>query len=102
MSANLFYGIGHMLIFATATTMLTEFMPKKSSTGVALNNLIRNFFSCIGAIVGEAWVRNLGNGWVFTILGCWSLTNVAVVWAMRRRGSKWREEMDRALNSEDG
>lgn len=101
MLATLFYGIGHMLIFATATTMLTEFMPKKLSTGVALYNLIRNFFSCAGATVGEVWVRNLGNGWVFTILGCWSLSNVVVIWTMRRRGSQWREKMDHALNSEN-
>ena len=41
MIANFFYGVGSMLIFAMVTTMLTEFMPQKSSSGVALNNLIR-------------------------------------------------------------
>ncbi|KAI9892023.1 MAG: hypothetical protein M1814_002218 [Vezdaea aestivalis] len=31
--ANFFFGIGSMLIFAMATTMLTEFMPKRASNG---------------------------------------------------------------------
>ena len=34
--ANFFFGVGYMLIFGMATTMLTEFMPKKASIGVAL------------------------------------------------------------------
>lgn len=38
MIANFFFGIGSMVIFGIATTMLTEFMPKKSSSGVAVNN----------------------------------------------------------------
>ena len=46
--ANFFFGCGSMLIFAMATTMLTEFMPRKASNGVALNNFVRNIFSCIG------------------------------------------------------
>ncbi|RMZ87844.1 hypothetical protein DV736_g4923, partial [Chaetothyriales sp. CBS 134916] len=37
--ANFFYGLGSLLIFAMVTTMLTEFMPRKASSGVALNNL---------------------------------------------------------------
>ncbi|KAG9790940.1 MFS general substrate transporter, partial [Aureobasidium melanogenum] len=52
MCANFFYGIGSMLIFAMSTTMLTEFMPARSSSGVALNNFCRNIFSCVGGIVG--------------------------------------------------
>jgi len=39
MVANFFFGVGSMIIFNIATTMLTEFMPKKASNGVALNNV---------------------------------------------------------------
>lgn len=38
MAATFFFGIGSMLIFSMATTMLTEFVPGKSSSAVAVNN----------------------------------------------------------------
>lgn len=50
--ALFFFGLGSMIIFSCATTMLTEFMPRKSSSGVAVNNFVRNIFSCVGG-VGE-------------------------------------------------
>jgi MFS family permease len=84
MIANFFYGFGSMLIFAMATTMLTEFMPQRSSSGVALNNFVRNIFSCVGGIVGAPLISAIGNGWLFTILGIWALSSASVIWAMRR------------------
>lgn len=98
MVANFFYGIGSMLIFAMATTMLTEFMPRKSSSGVALNNFVRNVFSCVGGIVGAPLINAIGNGWLFTILGLWALSSSVVIWAMRRFGPRWRESMDRIMD----
>jgi MFS family permease len=37
MIATFFFGLGSMILFSLATTMLTEFMPRKSSTGVAVS-----------------------------------------------------------------
>ncbi|OBT80844.1 hypothetical protein VF21_00070 [Pseudogymnoascus sp. 05NY08] len=91
--ANFFFGVGSMIIFSCATTMLTEFMPKKSSSGVALNNFVRNIFSCVGGIVASPLIDTIGNGWLFTGLGVWALASGSVVWAMRRFGPKWRDEM---------
>ena len=91
--ANFFFGIGSMVIFSCSTTMLTEFMPKKSSSGVALNNFVRNIFSCIGGIVASPLIDTIGNGWLFTGLGVWALGSGSVVWALRRFGPKWRDEM---------
>jgi multidrug resistance protein len=96
--ANFFYGVGSMLIFAMATTMLTEFMPEKSSSGVAVNNFVRNIFSCIGAFIGVPLINAIGNGWLFTILGIWAISSSAVIWAMRKFGPQWRKTMDRKLN----
>lgn len=97
MIANFFYGVGSMLIFAMVTTMLTEFMPKKASSGVALNNLMRNIFSCVGGIVGAPLIDAIGNGWLFTILGLWAFSSAAVIWAMKKYGPRWREKMDKAF-----
>lgn len=99
MIANFFFGIGSMIIFGCVTTMLTEFMPRRSSSGVAVNNFIRNIFSCVGGIVAQPLINAIGNGWLFTALGiiCW-ISAFSVIWAMKRFGPQWRIKMDKALN----
>ncbi|KAG4417698.1 hypothetical protein IFR04_009137 [Cadophora malorum] len=98
MIANFFFGVGSMIIFGVATTMLTEFLPKRSSSGVAVNNFVRNIFSCVGGVVGEPLIKAIGNGWLFTGLGviCW-ISAFGVVFSMRRFGPKWRITMDAQL-----
>ncbi|KAL9119828.1 MAG: hypothetical protein Q9187_003618 [Circinaria calcarea] len=92
--ANFFFGVGSMLIFSMSTTMLTEFMPKKSSSCVAVNNFVRNIFSCFGGVVAQPLISAIGNGWLFTGLGVIAASSSVVVWAMRRYGPQWREVMD--------
>ena len=98
MIANFFFGLGSMIIFSMATTMLTEFMPKKSSSGVAVNNFVRNIFSCVGAVVGAPLIGAIGNGWLFTGLGVIAGGSCVVIWAMRRYGPGWRVSMDERLD----
>ncbi|KAJ5082823.1 hypothetical protein N7532_011866 [Penicillium argentinense] len=98
MIANFFFGIGSMLIFSMVTTMLTEFMPKKSSEGVALNNFMRNIFSCVGSLVTAPIINAIGNGWLFTILGLVSLASSCVIFFMRVFGPRWRLKMDARMN----
>ena len=98
MVATFIFGVGSMLIFAMATTMLTEFMPKKASSGVAVNNFVRNIFSAIGGVVAAPLIHAIGNGWVFTIIGVVAAASSIVVWAMRRFGPRWREDMDRRMH----
>ncbi|CAD6572603.1 MAG: hypothetical protein ASARMPREDX12_005323 [Alectoria sarmentosa] len=95
--ANFFFGIGSMLIFAMATTMLTEFMPKKASNGVAVNNFVRNIFSCVGAIIAQPLIGAIGNGWLFTGVGVIAAASSMVIWAMRKFGPRWRQVMDKEL-----
>ncbi|KAH5116257.1 hypothetical protein HBH71_120410 [Parastagonospora nodorum] len=98
MIANFFFGVGSMLIFALVNTMLTEFMPKRAASGIALNNFVRNIFSFTGAVVADPAIKGVGNGWLMTILGVWSLvTGCAALWAMRRWGGRWRGRMVEAL-----
>lgn len=93
--ANFFFGVGSMLVFSMVTTMLTEFIPKKTSSGVAANNFVRNIFSCVGAFIAEPLMSAIGNGWLFTGLGAIALASCTVIWAMKRFGPQWRENMDR-------
>ncbi|KAJ5814771.1 hypothetical protein N7474_006548 [Penicillium riverlandense] len=97
MIANFFFGMGSMLIFAMVTTMLTEFMPKKSSEGVALNNFMRNIFSCVGSFVTAPIISAIGNGWLFTILGIVSFVSSSVILAMRIYGPRWRQTMEERM-----
>ncbi|EME46606.1 hypothetical protein DOTSEDRAFT_93255, partial [Dothistroma septosporum NZE10] len=93
--ANFFFGVGSMLIFALVTTMLTEFMPRKASSGIALNNFVRNIFSCVGTIVSEPLIVAIGNGWLFLGLGVIAIvTGCLTLWAMKRFGPGWRISMD--------
>ncbi|KAF1987580.1 MFS general substrate transporter [Aulographum hederae CBS 113979] len=102
MVANFFFGLGSMIIFATATTMLTEFMPRKASSGIAANNFVRNIFSCVGGIVAEPLLNTLGNGWILTIFAIWSLVSGAlVIWAMRKYSKKWRKSLEEALAEDE-
>ncbi|KAH8685708.1 major facilitator superfamily domain-containing protein [Tricladium varicosporioides] len=100
MIANFFFGVGSMIVFGTITTMLTELMPRRSSSGVAVNNFVRNIFSCVGGVVAQPIISAIGNGWLFTILGilCW-ISSFGVVWAMRYFGPRWRVSMEKKLNS---
>lgn len=103
MIANFFFGVGSMIIFAMVTTMLTEFMPRKASNGVALNNFVRNIFSCIGVIITSPLIDALGNGWLFTIIGLVALiSGCLTIWAMKRFGDKWRVTMDERMEKAMG
>ncbi|KAK3685448.1 major facilitator superfamily domain-containing protein [Podospora appendiculata] len=99
--ANFFFGCGSMLVFGAVTTMLTEFMPNRSSSGVAVNNFVRNIFSCVGAIVAQPLISALGNGWVCTMIGLFAwVTGNAAIWLLKRNGPKWRISMDETLRRE--
>ena len=87
-----------MLIFGAATTMLTEFMPKKASNGVAINNAVRNIFSFLGTLLSEPAIRSIGNGWLFTILAVVAGCMCLVIPTMHRYGPKWREVMQREMD----
>ncbi|EGO60668.1 hypothetical protein NEUTE1DRAFT_97829 [Neurospora tetrasperma FGSC 2508] len=98
--ANFFFGCGSMLVFGAVTTMLTEFMPHRSSSGVAVNNFVRNIFSCVGTIVAQPLINAMGIGWLCTMIGlfAWVTGNLAI-WLLKRNAAKWRESMDNALNT---
>lgn len=80
--------------------MLTEFMPKRSSGGVAVNNFVRNIFSCVGAVAAQPLIGAIGNGWLFTILGIFTwVSGYICVWTLRRFAPRWRKSMDKAMQN---
>lgn len=101
--ANFFFGLGMMLVFGAVTTVLTEFTPKKSSSGVALNNFMRNIFSCIATVVTQPLLDAMGVGWLCTMVGLIALfTTLAAILALKIKGPAWRVAMDRKLDKPGG
>ncbi|KAI0024264.1 major facilitator superfamily transporter multidrug resistance [Xylariomycetidae sp. FL0641] len=99
--AGFAFGAGSMLVFNAATTMLTEFMPHRASSGVALNNLVRNVLSAVGGVVGQPAIDAIGHGWLMTAVGAlaWVSGHVVLV-LLRRNAAKWRVKMDEELRKE--
>ena len=82
--------------------MLTEFMPKNASHGIAANNFIRNISGGISGIVAEPMIRAIGNGWCFTIWAIiGAISGPLVILLMMRYGAEWTVKMDRELNKDD-
>ena len=91
-----------MIVFALVTTMLTEFLPRKASTGIAVQNFIRNIFSCVGAILAHPFKHAVGNGWMCTIIAIVALlSGIVVIPTMKRFGNKWAVAMDKVLEEEE-
>ncbi|TFB05423.1 MFS antiporter QDR3 [Trichoderma ghanense] len=92
------FGAASMLVFSAATTMLTEFVRKKSSAGVAVNNFVRNILSCVGVIVAAPWINAVGVGWVFTAVALFCMVAGFIgIWTLRKNAARWRKQMDEAL-----
>jgi len=88
-----------MLIFGMSTTMLTEFMSRKASTGIAVNNFIRNIVACTGGVVAAPVIHAIGNGWICTIIAIVALiSGIVVISTMKRFGPRWGQEMEAKLS----
>ena len=101
MLATFFIGAGSILILHMVTTMLTEFVPHKSASLVALNALGRNLFSCVGGVIAQPLIGAIGTGWLFTALAVVATASSGVIWAMRRFGPRWREALEREFDVGD-
>ena len=82
-----------MLISSVTTTVMTEFVPRKSSNGVAVTNLIRNSLGCGAAIIAEPLIKAIGNGWLFTIAFFICLFSGPILFLMKRNRERWSEKM---------
>ena len=80
-----------MMLFGLVTTMLTELMPAKPASGVALNSMGRNVFACVGFAIAQPLIDAVGNGALFTAAGGIMLvTGLAAVGGLQKYGAKWR------------
>ena len=74
-------------------TVMTEFVPGSTTTGVAVTNLVRNTLGCVAAIIADPLIHAIGNGWTFTIAFFVCILSGAVMILMKRNWELWQEEM---------
>jgi MFS family permease len=98
--ALLLYGLFGMILYGAIATALTEFTPNRTSSGIALNNFVRNILSCIAAVVTQPLIDAMGIGWTTTMVGLFALVTILPTLAvLGLRSAKWRVTMDRKLNN---
>jgi hypothetical protein len=78
--------------------MLTELLPGRTSTGVALNNVLRNTLACIVVVVMQPLITAIGPGWIFTGLAIIGWANIGIIWSFKSNAVKWAEAMETKLS----
>ncbi|KAK1142345.1 hypothetical protein N8T08_007897 [Aspergillus melleus] len=97
---NFFYGASAMILTNVTMTMLTEFTPKKSTVGVAVNNLLRNSLSCVSAIIAQPLFDAIGTGWSFTAACLFCLLSGIPLIFLRMKRKEWSRKMEATLGGE--
>ncbi|KAF7530557.1 hypothetical protein PCG10_000066 [Penicillium crustosum] len=100
--ASMFFGLGMMLVMGTVQTAIMEFTPKKTSSGIAVANFVRNLLACTDAVVTQPMLDGIGNGWMCTLIGLVAfVTGISAILSLSLRfwGPPWRVLMDRKLNA---
>ncbi|CAP96132.1 Pc21g12350 [Penicillium rubens Wisconsin 54-1255] len=97
---NFFYGFGGMILTNVTMTMLTEFTPKNSTIGVAVNNLMRNSLSCVSAIIAQPLFDAIGTGWSFTAVCLFCLLSGVPLILLRIKRDEWSRQMKATLGNE--
>ncbi|KAL3436761.1 major facilitator superfamily domain-containing protein [Aspergillus tetrazonus] len=96
---NFFYGFAGMILTNVTMTMLTEFTPKRSTMGVAVNNLLRNSLSCVSAVIAQPLFDAIGTGWSFTAACLFCLLSGIPLILLRIKREEWSARMKVALGN---
>lgn len=97
--ATFFFGLGSSTVFSMTSTMLTELLPGRTSTGVALNNVLRNALACVVVVVMQPLIDAIGPRWIFTGLAVIGWASIGIIWLFRRNAVAWAADMENKLAS---
>jgi multidrug resistance protein len=99
--ALILFGVFGMIIYGAIATALTEFTPNRTSSGLALNNFVRNILSCVAAVATQPLIDAMGVGWTITMVSLFALiTIIPTLAALGLRSADWRVTMDKKLNQQ--
>ena len=100
--ALVFCGFFGMVIYGAIFTALTEFNTNRMSSGLALNNIIRNILSTTAAVATQPKINAFGIGRTTTMVGLFALiTMLPCLAALGLKSAEWSVTMDRKLNNKD-
>ncbi|OBA21246.1 A Q resistance multidrug resistance transporter [Metschnikowia bicuspidata var. bicuspidata NRRL YB-4993] len=88
------FGLGSMIVIGCTLTYLTDLLPGKGATGVALNNLVRQILAAVATFITEPLINALGTGVLFCIYAGVVSASVLSVWYLKRKGAILREKYD--------
>ncbi|GEQ72655.1 hypothetical protein JCM33374_g6342 [Metschnikowia sp. JCM 33374] len=88
------FGLGSMLVIGTTLTYLTDLLPGKGATGVALNNLVRQILASTATFITKPLINVIGIGVLFSIYAGVVTVAVLSVWFLKKRGAHLREKYD--------
>lgn len=88
------FGFSSMLTIGLIVTYLVDILPGRGSTGIALNNLVRQLLAATATFVTEPLILALGVGVLFSIYCGIFLVSATLMWHLKRNGAKYREKYD--------
>ena len=78
--------------------MVTEYVPRRSASMVALNSFGRNIFAAVGGATTQPLLSALGSGWVYTGVSLIFAANALAIFTIRKKGRKWRQHIDNKMD----
>lgn len=79
------------LLSHTASALLVDIFASNSSSSYAAGQLMRCGLAAASAAILDPLVRAVGQGWYFTIFGCFvGLSALVSVTVSRKKGARWR------------
>jgi hypothetical protein len=86
-----------MILTNVTITILTEFIPKNSIIGVAVNNLIRNSLSYLSAVITQPLFDAIGTGWSFAAACLFCLLTSVLLILLCIKRDEWSGRMKATL-----
>jgi hypothetical protein len=85
---------GHLTsgAFSSVSTLIVDLNRQSPATAVAANNLFRCLLAAGVVAVADPLIQRIGIGWTATLIAFLWVLFSPLLWAVFRRGHRWREE----------
>ncbi|KAF4216677.1 hypothetical protein CNMCM6457_004913 [Aspergillus fumigatiaffinis] len=85
---------GHLTsgAFSSVSTLIVDLNRQSPATAVAANNLFRCLLAAGVVAVADPLIKRIGIGWTATLIAFLWVLFSPLLWAVFRRGHRWREE----------
>ncbi|CAG8534487.1 10728_t:CDS:2, partial [Paraglomus brasilianum] len=92
--AMFFDGISIFLITSSMVSYLIDAFPGLSASVMSVNICLRYISASVMSILATPIKDAIGNGWLFTILGCLEILGACLLTVTYFKGREWREKIN--------